>query len=191
MRQSHRAGEILFVADAGQPMPVVNARAGEGREAALFIAVVGASHYTFAEAPGSQSLPEWIGSPVWTCAALSGGPQVVVPANLKAPVSRGHRYEPPLTRTYAALAQPYGVAIVPARAVRPRDKAKEEVGVQVVERWMLARLRQHTFCSLLELHTAIADLLGALNQRPCKKLPGSRQRFVESLERPALRPLPA
>jgi transposase len=118
-------------------------------------------------------------------------PQVVVPDHLKAAVSRAHRYEPTLTRTYAELAQHDGVAIVPARAARPRDQAKVEVGVQVVARWILARLRHHTFFSLLELNTAIADLLGPLNQRPFKKLPGSRQSVFESLERPTLRPLPA
>src|SRR5262249_15078312 len=172
-------------------MPVVNALTGEVREAAIFIAVLGASNYTYAEATWTQSLPDWIGSHVRTFAALGGVPQVVVPDNLKAAVSRPHRYEPTLTRTYADLAQHYGVAIVPARAARPRDKAKVEVGVQVVERWILARLRHHTFFSLLELNTAIADLLVTLNQRPFKKLPGSRQSVCEALDRPALRPLPA
>ena len=162
MRQSHRAGETLFVDYAGQTMPVSNARTGEVREAAICIAVLGASNSTFAEATWSQSLPDWIGSHVRAFAALGGVPQVVVPDNLQAAVRRPHRYEPTLNRTYAELAQHSGVAIVPARAARPRDKAKVEVGVQVVERWILARLRHHTFCSLLELHTAIADLLVVL-----------------------------
>jgi len=190
MRQSHRAGETLFVDYAGQTIPVVDPLTGEVHAAAIFIAVLGASNYTFAEATWSQSLPDWIGSHVRAFAALGGVPQVVVPDNLKAAVSRPHRYEPTLNRTYAELAQHYGVAIVPTRAARPRDKAKVEVGVQVVERWILARLRHHTFFSLLELNTAIADLLGPLNQRPFKKLPGSRQSVFESLDRPALRPLP-
>jgi transposase len=136
MRQSHRAGETLFVDYAGQTMPVINALTGEVREAAIFIAVLGASNYTFAEATWSQSLPDWIGSHVRAFAALGGVPQVVVPDNLKAAVSRAHRYEPTLNRTYAELAQHYGVAIVPARAARPRDKAKVEVGVQ----WKLVRV---------------------------------------------------
>jgi transposase len=191
MRQSHRAGETLFVDSAGQTMPVVNALTGEVRAAAIFIAVLGASNYTFAEATWRQSLPDWIGSHGRAFAALGGVPQVVVPDHLKAAVSRAHRYEPALNRTYAELAQHYDVAIVPARAARPRDKAKVEVGVQVVERWSLARLRYHTFFSLQELNTAITDLLVALNRRPCKKLPGSRQRVCASLDRPALRPLPA
>ena len=191
MRQSHRAGETLFVDYAGQTMPVVNALTGAVREAAIFIAVLGASHSTFAAATWSQSLPDWIGSHVRAFAALGGVPQVVVPDNLQAAVSRPHRYEPPLTRTYAALVQHSGVAIVPARAARPRDKATVEVGVQGVQRWMRARLRHHTFVSRLELHTALADRLVLLHQRPCKQLPGSRQSVCEALDRPALRPLPA
>jgi transposase len=122
--------------------------------------------------------------------AFGGVPQVLVPDNLKAAVTRAHRYEPELNRTYADLAQHYGVAVVPARAVHPRDKAKVEVGVQVVERWILARLRHHTFFSLHDLNRAITDLRADLNTRPFKKVPGSRQIAFESLERPALRPLP-
>src|SRR5205085_370380 len=109
---------------------------GEVREATIFIAVLGASNYTFAEATWSQSLPDWIGSHVRAFTALGGVPQVVVPDNLKAAVSRAHRDEPTLNRTYADLAQHYGVAIVPARPVRPRDKAKVEVGLQAVDRWI-------------------------------------------------------
>src|SRR5262245_41858678 len=122
----------------------------------------------------SKRKTRWIGSHVRAFAALGGVPQVVVPDNLKAAVSRPHRYEPTLTRTYAELAQHYGVAIVPARAARPRDQAKVEVGVQVVERWILARLRHHTFFSLQELNTAITDLLVALNRRPLHKAPCGR-----------------
>lgn len=190
MRQHHRAGETLFVDYAGQTVPVVDPQSGEVREASIFIAVLGASNYTYAEATGSQSLPDWIASHVRAFEALGGVPRLAVPDNLKAAVNRSHRYEPELNRTYEALAQHYGVAVVPARAARPRDKAKVEVGVQVVERWILARLRHHTFFSLTELNTAIKDLLIDLNHRPFKKLPGSRQSLFESLERPALRALP-
>jgi transposase len=190
MRQRHRAGETLFVDSAGQTMPVVDPHTGEIRAASIFIAVLGASNYTYAEATWSQSLPDWIGSHVRAFEALGGVPQVLVPDNLKAAVTRPHRYEPALNRTYLDMAQHYGVAIVPARAGRPRDKAKVEVGVQVVERWMLARLRDHTFFALGALNTAIKDLRTALNQRPFKKLPGSRLSLFASLDRPALRPLP-
>ena len=123
MRQSHRAGETLFVDYAGQTMPIVNSLTGEVHDAAIFIAVLGASNYTFAEATWSQSLPDWIGSHVRALAALGGVPQVIVPDNLKAAVTRGHRYEPALNRTYGDLAQHYGVAVVPARVRRPRDQA--------------------------------------------------------------------
>lgn len=190
MRHHHRAGETLFVDYAGQTMPVVNPHTGEVRDASIFIAVLGASNYTFAEATWSQSLPDWIASHVRTFETLGGVPQVLVPDNLKAAVTRAHRYEPELNRTYVDMAQHYGIAIVPARAARPRDKAKVEVGVQVVERWILARLRNRPFFSLAELNTAITDLRSDLNQRPFKKLPGSRQSLFEALDRPALRPLP-
>jgi transposase len=191
MRQPHRAGETLFVDYAGQTMPVVHPYTGEVHDASIFIAVLGASNYTFAEATWSQSVPDWIAAHVRAFEALGGVPQVLVPDNLKAAVTHPHRYEPELHRTYADLAQHYGVAIVPARAARPRDKAKVEVGVQVVERWILARLRHQTFFSLAELNAAITDLRIKLNQRPFKKLPGCRQSLFEELDRPALQPLPA
>jgi transposase len=191
MRQSHRAGATLFVDDAGQGLPVVNRHRGDVHEAAIFVAVLGASNYTYAEAPWRQSLPEWIGSPVRTCAALGGVPEIVVPDNLKAAIQRAHRYEPELNRTYADLAPHSGFAGIPARAAKPRDKAKGEVGGQGVERWLLARLRHHTCFSLAEVNAALQPLVPALNARPFKKLPGSRQALCETLDRPALQPLPA
>lgn len=156
----------------------------------IFIAVLGASHYTYVEATWTQSLPDWIGSHGRTFEALGGVPEVVVPDNLKAAVTRTHRYEPDLNRTYLDLAYHYHVAIIPARAARPRDKAKVEVGVQVVERWILARLRHHTFLALAEVNAAIRTLLPDLNARPFKKLPGSRQSLFAALDQPAVRPLP-
>jgi transposase len=190
MRQQHRAGDTLFVDYAGQSVPVVDPQSGEVHEAQIFIAVLGASNYTYVEATRTQSLPDWIAAHVRAFEAFGGVPRVVVPDNLKAAVTRSHRYEPVLNRTYEALAQHYGVAVVPARTARPRDKAKVEVGVQVVERWILARLRHQTFFSFTTLGSAIKDLRIDLNHRPFKKLPGSRQSLFESLERPALRPLP-
>jgi transposase len=190
MRQTHRAGEKLFVDYAGQRGPVVNRHSGEGHEAAIFVAVLGASNYTYAEATWTQSLPDGIGSHVRPFAARGGVPDIGVPDNLKAAVPHAHRYEPELKRTYADLARPYGFAVIPARAAKPRDKAKVEVGGQVVERWLLARRRHHTFFSLAEGNTALQPLLPALNARPFKKLPGSRQERFASLDRPALRPLP-
>jgi transposase len=190
MRQTHRAGEKLLVDDAGQSIPVVNRHRGEVHEAVIFVAVLGASSDTYAEATWTQSLPDWIGSHVRTFAALGGVPEIVVPDHLKAAVTRAHRSEPEINRTYTDLAQHDGFAVIPARAAKPRDKAKVDVGVPVVERWMLARLRHHTVFALAEVNAALFPLLSTLHARPFKKLPGSRQELFDTLDRPALRPLP-
>ena len=190
MRQTHRAGDKLFVDYAGQTAAVIDRTTGEIRPAQVFIAVLGASNHTYAEATWTQTLPDWIGAHVRAFAFFGGVPEVIVPDNLKSGVTHAHRYEPDLNPTYADLAAHYGVAILPARARKPRDKAKVEVGVQVVERWILAALRHRPCFSLAELNRAIRDLLGRLNHRPFKKQPGSRQSLFDTLERPALRPLP-
>jgi transposase len=191
MRQVHRAGEKLFVDYCGATVPVVDAVSGEVREAQIFVAVWGASNYTYAEATWSQGLPDWVESHVRAFEFAGGVTELVVPDNLKSGVSRPCRYEPELNPTYQDLAMHYGVAVMPARVRRPRDKAKVEVGVQVVERWILARLRHRSFFSLAELNQAIGELLVRLNERSFHKLPGSRRSLFESLERPALRALPA
>ena len=190
MRHHHRAGEKLFVDYAGQTMPVVDPQSGEVSDAEIFIAVLGASNYTYAEATWTQRLPDWIRSHVRALQAIGGVPEIVVPDNLKSAVKRPHRYEPEINRTYMELAHHFGFAIIPARSAKPRDKAKVEVGVQVVERWILARLRHQTFFALSELNQAMATLLVELNRRPFKKLPGSRHTLFETLDRPALGPLP-
>ena len=190
MRQEHRAGEKLFVDYAGQTVPVVDRKTGAVRQAQIFVAVLGASSYTFAEATWTQTLPDWTASHVRAFAFYGGCPELVVPDNLRSGVSRAHRYEPDLNPTYHDLARHYGVAVLPARVRRPRDKAKAEVAVQVVERWILAALRHRTFFSLAELNAAIAELLERLNTRRFRKLPGSRRSQFEELDRPALRPLP-
>ncbi len=191
MRQTHRAGEKLFVDYAGQTVPVIERRTGEVYEAQIFVAALGASNYSYAEATFSQALPDWIGSHVRAFNYLGSLPEVIVPDNIKSGVHLAHRYEPELNPTYAEMAQHYGVAIVPTRVVKPRDKAKVEVAVQIVERWILARLRNRQFFSLAELNAAIAELLEVLNRRPFKKLPGTRRSMFESLDRPAMRALPA
>lgn len=190
MRQDHRAGEKMFVDYAGQTVPIVDRCTGEVHEAQIFIAVLGASNYTYAEATWSQSLPDWIHSHVRALAFMQGVPELVIPDNLKSGVTKASRYEPDLNPTYQEVATHYGFAIIPTRVCKPRDKAKVEVGVQVVERWILARLRHFTFFSLHELNTHIQGLLSKLNHRPFRKLPGSRRSLYESLDRPALRPLP-
>jgi len=191
MRQNHRAGEKLFVDYAGQTMPIIDKLTGEVVDAQIFVAVLGASNYTYAEATLTQRLPDWIGSHVRAFNYLGSLPQIVVPDNLKSGVHLAHRYEPELNRTYEEMGQHYGVAIIPTRSAKPRDKAKVENGVLVVERWILARLRNQQFFSLAELNTAIAELLEVLNNRPFKKLPGTRKSLFDSLDRPAMQPLPA
>jgi transposase len=190
MRQSHRAGEKLFVDYAGPTVPIVDRTTGEIRQAQIFVAVLGASNYTYAEATWTQGLEDWLMAHVRAFAFFGGVPEIVVPDNLKAGVQAAHRYEPDLNPSYADLAAHYGVAVIPARAAKPRDKAKVEAGVLVVERWILARLRHRTLFGLAELNQAIRELCAALNQRPFKKLPDSRRHWFETLERSALRPLP-
>ena len=191
MRQTHRAGEKLFVDYAGQPGEVIDRHTGELRPAQIFVAVLGASGYTYAEATWTQALPDWIGSRIRAFEFFQGCPAVLVPDNLKSAVTRAHRYDPDLNRGYAEMAGHYGVAIVPARVRKPRDKSPAENGVQRVEQWILARLRHHQFFSLNELNGQIRTLLAELNHRPFQKLPGSRRSQFEALDRPALRPLPA
>lgn len=190
MRQEHRAGEKLFVDYAGQTVPITEAETGQVRQAQIFVAVLGCSNYTYCEATFTQSLPDWIGSHQRAFHFFGGVPDMVVPDNLKAGVTKAHRYEPDLNPTYQDLAAHYGVAIVPARVRKPRDKAKVEAGVLLVERWILARLRRRRFFSLDELGEAIGELLEHLNARPFKKLDGSRRSLFDELDRPALHPLP-
>ena len=191
MRQSHRAGEKLFVDWAGQTVAVVDRTSGEVRAAQVFVAVLGASSYTYAEATWTQTLPDWIGAHTRALEFLDGAPEIVVPDNPRTGVDRACRYDPDLNATYAEWAAHYGVAVIPARVRKPRDKAKVEVGVQLVERWVLAALRNRTFFSLAELNAAMRSLIERINQRPFKKLPGSRASLFATLDRPALRPLPA
>jgi transposase len=191
LRQEHRAGEKLFVDYAGRTIPVQNPTTGQTREAQLFVAVLGASNYTFAEASWTQGLGDWIGSHMRAFEFFDGVPEIVVPDNLRSGVSKACRYEPGVNLTYQELAQHYGVAVVPARPRKPRDKAKVEAGVLLVERWILAALRKRTFFSLGELNAAVAELLAHLNERPFRKRDGSRRTLYETLDRPALKPLPA
>ena len=191
MRQAHPAGERLFVDYAGQTVELFDGRTGEIRQAQVFVAVMGASSYTYAEASWTQTLPDWIGSHVRALAFIGGVPAQLVPDNPKVGVTRANWYEPGLNRTYLDLATHYGTAILPARPRRPRDKAKVEVGVLVVERWILARLRNRRFFSLGELNQAIAELVVDLNARPMRRLGVSRRDLFLELDSPALKALPA
>lgn len=191
LRQRHLAGDKLFIDYAGQTVPIVDRFTGEIRRAEVFVAVMGASNYTYAEATWSQQLPDWIGSHVRAFAFFGGVPALLVPDNLRSAIKTPDRYEPQPNDTYQELARHYGTAILPARPGKPQDKAKVEAGVLLVERWILARLRQQTFFGLGELNREIARLLTALNERPFQRLPGSRRSQFDAIDRPALKALPA
>jgi len=191
MRQVHRAGEKLFIDYCGPTVAVVDRNSGEIRTAQIFVAVLGASSYTYAEATWSQSLPDWIASHQRALRFIGGVPELLVPDNLRAAVTKADRYVPKLNETYAELAAHYQTAVLPARPYKPKDKAKAEAAVLLVERWILARLRHRTFFSLAELNAAIAELLPALNERPFQGQTESRSSLFEAIDRPALRPLPA
>jgi transposase len=190
MRQTHTPGEKLFVDYAGQTLPIIDGLTGEIRPAQLFVAVLGASNYTFAEATWTQQLPDWIGSHVRSFEFMGGVTEILVPDNLKSGVKHPSYYDPELNPTYRDLAQHYGITVLSARSRKPRDKAKVENGVLVVERWILARLRHQRFFSLAEANRAISALLTDLNQRPFKKLRGCRHSAFIELDRPALKALP-
>ena len=189
-RQNHVPGEKLFVDYAGQTVAIIDSANGAAHPAQIFVAVLGASNYTFAEATASQSLPDWLGSHVRALKFLGGVPRIIVPDNLRSAVTKAHRYDPELNPSYAELAQHYGLAVLPARVRKPRDKAKVETGVLLVTRWILARLRHQTFFSLGELNESIAHWVKVLNERPFKKMEGSRLSRFEATERGCLAALP-
>ena len=191
MRQLHPGGERLFVDYAGHTVPVVDAASGEIRRAQVFVAVLGASNYTYACATWQQTAADWVGAIIATLQFIGGVPRLLVPDQPRALIANPDAYEPVTARLMQELAEHYDVAVLPARPGRPQDKAKVEVGVQLVERWILARLRHQRFFNLVELNRAIALLLTELNQRPFKRLPGCRRSAFEALDAPALKPLPA
>jgi len=191
MRQVHLAGEKLLIDYCGQTVPVIDQSSGEVHACQIFVAVLGASNFTYAEATYTQGLPDWIGSHVRALQFIDGVPEILVPDNLLSGITKACRYEPGVNRTYQELAVHYGAAVIPARVRKPKDKAKVEAGVLLVQRWILAALRNRTFFSLVELNASIRELLERLNNRPFKKLSGSRMsRFLE-IDKPALQPLPA
>jgi transposase len=191
MRQVHRAGEKIFVDYSGKRPSIVEPETGESVPVELFVAVLGASNYTYAEASATQQVADWIGSHVRAFEFFEGASAVLVPDQLKSGVSVSCRYEPGVQRTYAELATHYGAVVVPARPRKPRDKPKVEVAVQIVQRWILARLRNERFTSLAALNERIRALCVQLNERPMKTYGGrSRRDLYVQLDRPALKPLP-
>ncbi len=190
MRQEHLAGEKLFVDFAGKTIPVVNPETGEVTFAQIFVAVMGASNYTFVTACESQKIDSWLAAHVQAFRFFGGVPELLIPDNLKSAVTRYHRYEPKLNERYYQFARHFGTTIIPARAGKPKDKAKVEKGVQFVETWIIGVLRKHTFFSFEELNKAISELLYRLNEKKFKKLSGCRRSWFETLDRPALKQLP-
>ena len=191
MRQSHVAGEKMFVDYAGSSIPVIDPVTFEIKETQLFVATLGASSYTYAEATWTQGLADWTGSHARAFAYFGGVPQQIVPDNLKSGVVKACLYEPDINRTYADLARHYDTAVIPARPRKPKDKAKVETAVQVAQRWIVARLRNKTFTSLQELNTAIGELLEKLNTKVTRHLGASRRELFEKTDCPALKALPA
>lgn len=190
MRQTHKGGEKLFVDYSGMTVAITDPRTGKPREAQIFTAVMGASNYTYAEATLDQSLPSWIRSHVNAFLYFGGVPAMVVPDNLKSGVNSPCRYDPEINRAYHEMSVHYDTAIVPTRVKKPKDKAKVESGVLVVQRWILAALRNREFFSLPELNTEISRLLEKLNHRRFNKLKGTRCSVFEEVDRPQLKPLP-
>jgi transposase len=190
LRQEHRVGEKMFVDYAGQTVPIIDPSTGEATKAHIFIAVLGASNYSYAEASPAEDLPSWIKAHIHAFEFFQGVTEIIVPDNLKAGVTNPCRYEPDVNPTYQDLAEHYGTTVIPARSAKPRDKAKVESAVLVAERWILAALRNHTFFGLTQLNQAIAEKLGELNNRKFQKLDTTRSRLFETLDKPALKALP-
>lgn len=190
MRQVHRAGEKMFVDYAGQTVPIIDLKTGTRHQAQIFVAVLGASNYTYVEASWTQTLPDWISAHVRAFNFFGGVPEIIVPDNTRTGVKEACYYEPDLNPTYAEMASYYGCAVIPARPYKPKDKAKVEACVLLVERWILARLRNREFHSLAELNVAIRELVTVLNNRPFKKLAGTRRGQYETIDQPVLKHLP-
>jgi transposase len=191
MRQNHIAGERMFVDYAGTTLTVIDASTGEARTAQLFVAVLGASNYTYAEATWTQGLSDWIGAHTRAFAFVGGVPTMVVSDNLRSGITKACFYEPQVNRTYADMAAHYGTAIIPARPYRARDKAKVEVAVQIATRFIIAKLRNRQFFALSALNGVVAELVEQINNRVSRHLGASRRALFEELERSALKPLPA
>jgi transposase len=189
MRQEHLAGDKLFVDFAGPTIPIIDSSTGEVTKAQIFVAVLGATNYTYIEACSSQNIESWIAAHIHTFEFLGGVPELVIPDNLKSGVIKPDWFEPELNERYHQMARHYRTAIFPARSKKPKDKASAEKGVQFAETWIIAVLRNTTFFSLAELNATIAQLTTQLNNKPFKRLSGTRTTWFESIDRPALKPL--
>lgn len=190
LRQVHRPGEKSFVDFSGVTLSYCDLQTGEVREAEIFVGVLGASNLTYVEATASQTSEHWLGAHVRMFSYFGGVTAATVPDNLKSAVTKACRYEPEINRAYLEFAEHYGLAVLPARAGRPKDKAKVEKAVQDIQRWILAPLRDHEFHSVEEINAALRPLLEAFNSRPMREYGVSRWELFERSERAALKPLP-
>ena len=190
MRQNHVAGEKLFIDDCGPTVQLVNPDTGECRGAQIFVAVMGASNYTYAEATLSQKLEDWVMSHVRCFEFLGGVPDLLILDNLKSATTRACKYDPDLNPTYQQMASHYNVTILPARPLKPKDKAKAENGVLIVERWIMGVIRKEVFYSLSQLNQRIKALLTWMNDKKFQKLSGTRSSLFTEIDLPALKPLP-
>jgi transposase len=191
MRQNHIAGEKMFLDFSGLTVPYVNHQTGEIKKAEIFLAVLGGSSYTFSYAVENQTIPNWIHAHTKAFDYFGGSSLILVPDNLKSAIQKTCRYEPDLNPTYREFAKHYGVAVIPARPYKPKDKSKVEVGVQVAQRWILAKLRKRTFYSILEINDAIQPLLEELNDKKMRHLGSSRKELFEQYEKKELKNLPS
>jgi len=191
MRQTHLAGEKLFVDWAGDAIAVFDPITGAEHGARIFVAALGASNYTYAEARWTETLPDWIGAHVNALSAIGGVPKAVVCDTLKAGITKPSRYEPGINRSYQDLADHYGFVVLPTRVRKPRDKAKVEVAVLIVERFVLAKLRNRRFFSLDELNAEVRECVATINANVMNKLAKSRRELLETIDRPALKELPS
>ena len=191
MRQHHAAGDKVFVDYSGKRVPIVDPATGVVRQAEIFVAVLGASNLTYAEATWTQALPDWIGAHVRLFDFLGGVPRLVVPDNLKSGINKASFYDPEINRSYGTMAEHYGIGVLPARPRKPRDKAKVENGVRFAQSYILGRLRAQTFFSLAECNAAIAAMVERINAHPMRRLGTTRRALFEAVERAALLPLPS
>lgn len=190
MRQHHVAGDKVFVDYSGKKVPIIDPNTGVAREAEIFVGVLGASNFTYAEATWTQTLPDWIGAHGRMFRFFGGVPRLVVPDNLKSGVHKASFYDPEINRSYGMMAAHYEIGVLPARPRRPKDKAKVEAGVRFAQSYILGRLRHQTFFSLEECNAAIRSAIAHMNGRVMRRLGVSRRDLLESVERPALRGLP-
>jgi transposase len=190
MRQQHVAGQKGFVDYSGQRVPITDPLTGAVTMAEIFVAVLGASNLTYAEATWTQTLPDWIGAHVRLFRFWGASPRLLVPDNLKSAIHKASFYDPEVNRSYGALATHYGVGILPARPRRPRDKAAVEAGVRFAQSYILGRLRNVTFFSLVECNAAIAVAVERMNSREMRRLGMSRRQLFEAVERPVMQALP-